>query len=116
MKKLLVDNWIVSLWIGLVMGISVFSSSCFGSLSVCFTFDEESYLTGDTIVCDASCSVDAEEFQWIAGEGLQMLGTGNGLTEQFLITPLSGTVGREVILEVSAGRSTRRRSKAALVL
>lgn len=116
MKKLFVDNWIASLWIGLVMGIAVCSSSCFGSLSACFTFDEESYLTGDTIICDASCSIDAEEFQWIAGDGLQMLGAGDGITESFLITPLSGTVGREVILEVSAGRSTRRRSKAALVL
>lgn len=114
MKKCI--TWTSLPLVGIVLSIAVYSSSCFGSLSVCFTFDEESYLTGDTILCDASCSTDADEFQWMAGEGLQMLGTGNGLTEQFLITPLSGTVGRDVTLEVSAGSSTRRRTKAALVL
>ncbi|MGI9191853.1 MAG: hypothetical protein ACR2IL_07000 [Chitinophagaceae bacterium] len=94
----------------------VFATSCKKGVDACATFNKSAYVVGDTILLDAGCSQNATTYLWQPQSGLQMLGSGNGTTERFVVLPLSGTLSRTINLTVSNSKSTRTTSKSAVVL
>ena len=91
-------------------------SSCGKKVEACADFNEAAYLVNDTIYLNASCSENADTYLWKPQAGLQMLGSGNSSTEQFIVLPLSGSLSRTIDLTVSNSKSTRSISKSAVVL
>ena len=93
-----------------------FTSSCGKKVDACANFNESAYLVNDTIFLDASCSENADTYLWEPQAGLQMLGSGNAVTERFIVLPLSGSLSRTIDLTVTNSKSTRKISKSAVVL
>jgi len=93
-----------------------FTSSCGKKVDACANFNESAYLVNDTIFLDASCSKNIDTYLWEPKAGLQMLGSGNTVTERFIVLPLSGSLSRTIDLTVTNSKSTRKISKSAVVL
>ena len=95
--------------------VSIALISCRKKIEICSDFDSTSYLVGDTIQADASCSKNVETFLWEPEEGLTMIGNGNNSTERFIVEPLSGALSRSVNLTLSNSKSSRSRTESVIV-
>ena len=100
----------------LFSAISMLVFSCTRKVKICTSFNSSSYLVGDTIYGDASCSEHVDDFLWAPQDGLTMIGNGTGATERFIVEPLGGILSRSVDLTVSNSRSTRSKTESFLVL
>jgi hypothetical protein len=94
----------------------VFASSCRKKVEACADFNKSAYFVNDTISLNASCSENADTYSWKPQAGLQMIGTGNSSTEQFVILPLTGSLSRTIELTVSNSKSSRTISKSVVVI
>ena len=93
-----------------------FASSCRKKVEACADFNQDAYIVNDTIYLNASCSENADTYSWKPQAGLQMIGTGNSSTEQFVILPLTGSLSRTIELTVSNSKSSRTISKSVVVI
>jgi hypothetical protein len=93
-----------------------FTSSCGKKLEACASFNETAYHVNDTIFVNASCSANADTYLWEPQAGLQMLGSGNAVTERFIVLPLSGSLSRTIYLTLTNSQSMRKISKSVVVL
>ncbi|MCH2235907.1 MAG: hypothetical protein MK078_16820 [Crocinitomicaceae bacterium] len=99
----------------LITGMIVLSG-CNSNIDLCMTFDQDAYVTDDTIRVSAACSENAETYQWTPGEGLEMQGDGTGINEVFVVTPAPGQTFRSVTLSLSNSKGTRERTESVPVL
>jgi hypothetical protein len=91
------------------------TTSCKKSVKHCMNFDSNSYLVGDTIKVDASCSENVNDYLWAPEEGLIMLGNGNLAKENFVILPLSGSLSRTVSLTITNEKSEKTNLESTIV-
>ncbi len=99
----------------LILGL-IFLSSCKKKVTICSIFNETAYSVNDTIIADASCSENVEEYLWEPQEGLMMIGNGNTAMESFIVQPLSGILSRSINLNISNSKSSRSRTESVIVL
>lgn len=79
-------------------------SSCSTEPTACFTVDKSTAQVNSPIVCDASCSVDAEDYMWFNDhEGASVSGNASSVTETYTFS-MAGTY--EIELHVTNGKET----------
>jgi hypothetical protein len=102
-------------YISIILLIFIVSTSCKKSVKHCVNFDSTSYLVGDTIRVNASCSENVDQYFWAPEDGLIMLGSGALVQEDFVILPLSGTLTRTVSLKITNKKSEKTNWESVIV-
>lgn len=102
---------------GFVLTLGIIAlSGCNSNIDLCMSFDQDAYVTEDTIRVSAACSENADTYQWTPGEGLEMQGDGTGINEVFVVTPAPGQTFRSITLSLSNSKGSRERTESVPVL
>ncbi len=99
-----------------IVGFTYTFTSCNSSVDLCVNFDKTAYPVGDTIEATAACSKNVDNYNWSAGEGLDMIGDGTNSTENFVILPLTGQAYRTLTIGISNSKSSKSSTESVLVL